>query len=158
MIKPDSLRAFLAATVAQLADDPARLTVLVVDGRCETSLGSPSFRFRYTLRLIVTDFTGPPTALMLPVLLWLRAYQPDLVGDPSALDRQLRFEVEQIDSERCDVQIDLPLSEFVAVTRSADGGHDARHLEEPTDEGFGDVRHWSLWLRERLLATWVIPA
>ncbi|ENG46082.1 P2 phage tail completion R family protein [Escherichia coli p0305293.12] len=43
-----------------------------------------SFEKRYTLNVIVTDFTGDFDLLIVPVLAWLRENQPDIMTTDEA--------------------------------------------------------------------------
>ncbi len=53
---------------------------------------SLSFEKRYTLNVIVTDFTGDFDLLIVPVLAWLRENQPDIMTtDEGQKKRVSRF-------------------------------------------------------------------
>ena len=69
MNKPESLRAHLLATVAELQHNPDRLLIFIDNGkvRC-TAAASLSFEYSFDLQIILTDFAGHPDSVMLPLL------------------------------------------------------------------------------------------
>ena len=78
MLKPDSLRRALTDAVTVLKTSPEMLRIFVDNGSIASTLAtSLSFEKRYTLNVIVTDFTGDFDLLIVPVLAWLRENQPD---------------------------------------------------------------------------------
>ena len=83
MLKPGSLRDHLTAAIPQLRTDPSKLSILIKSGglsaRLTTSL---AFEYNYTLQVLLLDYSGHPDAVMLPILIWLRQHQPDLLDNP----------------------------------------------------------------------------
>ncbi|EKF2709667.1 phage tail protein, partial [Escherichia coli] len=80
MLKPDSLRRALTDAVTVLKTNPDMLRIFVDNGSIASTLAtSLSFEKRYTLNVIVTDFTGDFDLLIVPVLAWLRENQPDIM-------------------------------------------------------------------------------
>ena len=80
MLKPDSLRRALTDAVTVLKTSPEMLRIFVDNGSIASTLAtSLSFEKRYTLNVIVTDFTGDFDLLIEPVLAWLRENQPDIM-------------------------------------------------------------------------------
>ena len=80
MNKPDSLRAHLLATIAELKHDPDRLLIIIDNGkvRC-TAAASLSFEYSFDLQIILTDYAGHPDSVMLPLLGWISVNQSELV-------------------------------------------------------------------------------
>ena len=77
MLKPDSLRRALTDAVTVLKTNPDMLRIFVDNGSIASTLAtSLSFEKRYTLNVIVTDFTGDFDLLIVPVLAWA------LLGEP----------------------------------------------------------------------------
>ena len=71
MLKPDSLRRALTDAVTVLKTSPEMLRIFVDNGSIASTLAtSLSFEKRYTLNVIVTDFTGDFDLLIVPVLAW----------------------------------------------------------------------------------------
>ena|GEM_PF-3168560 len=67
MNKPQSLRNALNKAVPYVADNPDRLHLFVDNGAVvATSATSISWEYRYTLNVVVTDFTGDQNLLMRP--------------------------------------------------------------------------------------------
>lgn len=129
MIKPASLRAAIVALLPELQRDPERLLMWVDQGSIVSrSTGTRAFAYRYRLNLILIDFAGEPSVLMLAVTDWLRVNQPELLTPGK---EACTIEVDLIDSKTVDLQLQVQLDEMVSVTRRLDGGFDIQHLPEP---------------------------
>lgn len=157
-MKPESLREHLTSAVPQLRRDPDRLLVFIDRGTLVSTLAAGlSFEYRYTLNLILTDFAGSPDAIMVPVLVWLRTQQPELLANPDLRD-QIAFEVDVLDGGKVDLSLTLPLTERVGVHPRAGGGFTIEHYPEPpADTGLSPGR-WEVYLCDELVGTWDMPA
>lgn len=117
MNKPQSLRSALNKSVPYVAENPDRLHLFVDSGQLvATSAASLSWEYRYTLNVVITDFTGDQNLLMAPVLLWLRENQPDALQNSEAREKLFSFEVDILANDRCDISMDLKLTERVIAT------------------------------------------
>jgi len=128
MLKPESLRQLLFATA--LVGQAEKLATFIDRGRVECRRGvNLTFKYHYTLNLVVQGYTGSPDALMIPILAWIAEQQPDL------LDREpnepFTFESELLDADTADVSIELELSELVLVERTGKSKFKATHVPEP---------------------------
>lgn len=132
MRKPAELREYLTRCNAFLQANPDRLQVFVENGRIVSS-GSRnlSHEYRYSLTLIVTDYTDSEDELMLPILAWLRVNQPELFENPSQRETAFQFEVELLNNDAADIEIKLALTERVSVKPGPDGKMVAEHVGEP---------------------------
>lgn len=131
MKKPESLRAHLAAYLPALRKHPDKLQLFVEKGAIATKRGaSLSFEYRYTLSLLFTDYTDPADTIIVPLLVWIDAYQPDLIDTADKRDRAIAFEAELIDHCTADIEVKLELSER-ALVRPTGSGHLCDHLDEP---------------------------
>ena len=131
MNKPQSLRSALNKSVPYVADNPDRLHLFVDSGQVvATSARSLSWEYRYTLNVVITDFTGDQNLLMAPVLLWLRENQPDALQNSDAREKLFSFEVDILANDRCDISMDLKLTERVIVTEE-DGKARIEAVPEP---------------------------
>lgn len=129
MIKPDELRKAIEASNSSLARDPDRLLMFIDRGNVRSFMTSDfSFEYRYTLNIIISDFSGDTALLMIPILSWLRINQPDLLTPPK---EALSFEVDILDNGAVDLEMNLQLTEQVTVTRREDGGFDMQYVAEP---------------------------
>ncbi len=156
MYKPTSLRDHLTAALPDLRRDPHRLIVLITDGNIQcTASGSLSWRYDYTLRVLITDWTGHADAVMAPLLLWLQTHQNELLANR---DRKgIRFEAEYITQHSMDLLIELELTENVLVRSlpAPQGAMELQHRREalgPLDMPIPE--HWSFWLQGEKLAEW----
>ena len=77
MNKPQSLRRALNKAVPYVRNNPDKLHLFVDNGSLvATGTSSMSWEYRYTLNVVIEDFSGDQNLLMAPVLLWLRDNQP----------------------------------------------------------------------------------
>jgi hypothetical protein len=129
MIKPASLRAALVALQPSLARDPEKLVMWVDQGGIRSnSTESLGFAYRYRLNVLLVDFAGEPSIIMLAVTNWLRENQPERIVPGQ---EAFTIEVDLIDSKTVDLQLQIQLDENVLVTCREDGGFDLEHLAEP---------------------------
>lgn len=144
MIKPDSLRRHLEACVPSLKADPQNLHLFVEKGNIVSRLGGMSFEYRYTLNLIVTNFTADANDLIIPLLAWLQVNQPDILQNPDKQETAIRFEAEILDSDTVDLSILLELTERVIVTVSPTGSYTATQPDEPALPDLDGPTGWDL--------------
>ncbi|WP_277971952.1 phage tail protein [Pantoea agglomerans] len=142
MNKPQSLRSALNKSVPYVADNPDRLHLFVDSGQLvATSAASLSWEYRYTLNVVITDFTGDQNLLMAPVLLWLRENQPDALQNSEAREKLFSFEVDILANDRCDISMDLKLTERVIATVENGKAHIEAVPEPDAPEEFWTVNH-----------------
>ncbi|MBT2339463.1 MULTISPECIES: phage tail protein [Pseudomonas] len=132
MNKPDSLKAHLLATVAELKHNPDRLLIFIDNGkiRC-TAAATLSFEYSFDLQVILTDFTGHPDSVMLPLLGWLSVNQSELLENLNKSAEGIQFEADILDNSKVDLSLTLPLTERVVVGKDAGGNTTVRHPGEP---------------------------
>ncbi|MDY0902014.1 phage tail protein [Pantoea agglomerans] len=142
MNKPQSLRSALNKSVPYVAENPDRLHLFVDSGQLvATSAASLSWEYRYTLNVVITDFTGDQNLLMAPVLLWLRENQPDAMQNSEAREKLFSFEVDILANDRCDISMDLKLTERVIATVENGKAHIEAVPEPDAPEEFWTVKH-----------------
>ncbi|QHM74147.1 hypothetical protein C7M52_00068 [Mixta theicola] len=133
MNKPQSLRHALNKSVPYVRENPDRLHLFVDNGSLvATSAASISWEYRYTLNLVVTDFTGDQNLLMAPILYWLRDNQPDALQNPDEREKLFTFEVDILGNGACDLSLNLKLTERVLV-REVDGQMQVEAVPEPDE-------------------------
>ncbi|WP_312836738.1 phage tail protein [Pantoea sp.] len=131
MNKPQSLRKALNESVSYVRDNPDRLHLFVDNGSLvATSAASISWEYRYTLNVVVTDFTGDQNLLMAPVLYWLRDNQPDMLQNTSEREKLFTFEVDILGNGACDLSLNLKLTERV-LAREVNGQMQVEAVPEP---------------------------
>lgn len=128
MKKLTSLRAYLLGAVPALADNPDKLLTFAEGGNVQNTPREThlSFEYAYTATLVLTDFGAPPDTVIVPILAWLIKNQPDR-GERQALE----FSAEILSNDEVDIEIRIPLTEFVRVTDNGDGTVSADTLGEP---------------------------
>ena len=159
MLKPGSLRSHLVAAVPELARDPERLVVMARAGRAiTTGTGSLSFEYAYTLQVIVLDYAGHADAVVVPLLAWVARNQSELLDNDELRQKAIRFEAEYLTATTIDLSIEIDLTERVLVRPRPDappGALNLFHVPEPPHPVHIDKpEHWSLWLRDEMLAEW----
>lgn len=121
MNKPQSLRNALNEAVPYVRNNPDKLHLFVDNGSLvATGASSMSWEYRYTLNVVIEDFSGNQNLLMAPVLLWLTANQPDAINNRELCEKLFTFDVDILRNDVCDISLNLQLTERVLV--STDGG------------------------------------
>ena len=146
MQKATDLKKSLLQWVRDLRKNPDKLHVFIDRGNVASRAGkSLSFEYRYTCTVLITDFTGSPDVLVVPLLAWIEKNQPDLLQAPDKNDKLIALQAEIIDHDRYDIEIKIDLSERVQV-KGVTGGYECNHLGEPQlpDELSGTTG-WSLF-------------
>lgn len=132
MNKPESLRAHLLSTVAELQHNPDLLLIFIDNGkvRC-TAAATLSFEYSYDLQIIFTAFAGHPDSVMLPVLGWISINQPELLENYEKMQTGIQFEADILDKDKVDLGLTLRLTERVVVGTDAQGNTTVKHAGEP---------------------------
>ena len=132
MNKPESLRAHLLSTVADLQHNPDLLLIFIDNGkvRC-TAAATLSFEYSYDLQIILTAFAGHPDSVMLPVLGWISINQPELLENYEKMQNGIQFEADILDKDKVDLGLTLRLTERVVVGTDAQGNTTVKHAGEP---------------------------
>ena len=81
-----------------------------------TGASSMSWEYRYTLNVVIEDFSGDQNLLMAPVLLWLTDNQPDAINNPELREKLFTFDVDILRNDVCDISLNLQLTERVLVS------------------------------------------
>lgn len=133
MRKLQSLKEHMTAALQHrgAASNPADLYFHIPQGSLQaTQRVGMGFGYSYTLVLTVLDFAHSIDEIMVPLLLWIRRWQPELLA--LTADRGgIAFEVEDLDDGKVDVMIRVPLSETVTLVQRPGGGFDLTRPEEP---------------------------
>lgn len=136
MKKPDSLRQFLTAALPELARNPEAIEIFATGGTVATRMGpNLGYELRYTLHIVLLNFRYQPGQLFLPLTLWLRANQPELLLNHQSGVEQIRFSVDVIDNQAVDIEVDIPISEAIDVLASDAGGYEMTFRAEPPMPG-----------------------
>lgn len=145
MKKPADLRNHLEACVPCLKKHPENLHVFVEKGNIVSRIGGGlSFEYRYTINLIITDFTDHADTLNIPLLAWVAINQPEILQNPDKQENAIRFEAEIIDHDTVDLSIMIDLTERVIVVKNIDGSYTATHPDEPTLPDLGGPVGWEM--------------
>ena len=144
MKKLESLRAHLIASVPTIRNSPEKMEVFVDKGDVAVRAGSLSFEYSYTASIWVQDHAGSIDTLLVPILAWIAANQPDLFEKGER--KPFTFESELLDAETCDITITLDLTELVRVEQQA-RGLKVTHLPDPVllDQFPGVPTGTALW-------------
>jgi hypothetical protein len=119
--------------VAYVRESPDKLHLFVDKGSLvATGASSMSWEYRYTLNVVIEDFSGDQNLLMAPVLLWLMENQPDAINNPELREKLFSFEVDILRNDICDISLELQLTERILV--SAKGGTSTVKAEPEPEE------------------------
>lgn len=132
MDKIHSIRTALAAAVPDLERNPECLLVFVDKGSiAATAVPGLSFRYNYTLNLILTDYAGSPDIVIVALLQWLSINQIDILMNPDRNKSAITFDVDVISNRLVDLSMTLQLTESVGVSARPGGGFNMVHHPEP---------------------------
>lgn len=164
MRKAELLRAALVEAFPEFKTDPERLILFSDKGSIASRLRPPnhSFEYRYTLTILMLDFTRHVSIAMLTVLRWLAVHQPDLLRNHATGNEAIAFEADVQSEKVMDLQLKVALTESVQFVTRNDGGYDLVHLDESlfTDaiaEALGDLPAYTLLDRVWLDGAQILP-
>lgn len=133
MRKLQSLKEHMTAALAHrgTADNPSDLHLHIPQGSLQaTQRPGLGFSYSYTLVLGVFDYAYSIDEIMIPLMLWVRRWQPELLA--LTADRGgVAFEVEDLADDKVDVMIRVPITESVGFSERPGGGYDLVRPEEP---------------------------
>lgn len=145
MKKLATLREFFLNNIQELKRDPDSLLVFAEKGKIVSTLGpSLSFEYRYQAELILTDYNGHADTIMVPLLVWVRLNQPDLLMPTDTEQNGIQFEAEILNHDTADISIKLDLSERVVVT-VVDGIRTITHVDEPPLPDLTGPTGWDMY-------------
>ncbi len=161
MIKLQSLRQHLLASVEELRLNPEQLHTFVNDGKVKFSRGTNlSHQYAVDAQIIITDYSGSLDTVMVPVLQWLNTYQPDLIEDEA-----VQIEAEILSNTHWDLALTVRLTErVVANVDCSTGSINAEHRMPAFPADACPAKHWRLYIRHPenaehdLVAEWDSPA
>lgn len=130
MEKPASLRAEIERHLPEIAQNPDKLTLFVSAGRMVAHKATLSHETRFTLSLLITDFTGDQDILNTVIIHWLQEHQPDILGPGATDPNAYTFEADILGHGAVDLLIELKLSER---TRALIDGHGSIRIDHPPE-------------------------
>ncbi|WCG84491.1 phage tail protein [Pectobacterium sp. A5351] len=145
MLKAELLRKAISEQVPWLRENPDQLVVYVQEGNAiSTGARSASFEYRYTLEVLAMDYPHSIDTLMVPILMWARIYQPDLLLNPERRKTGITFEADLLSNSTADLLIRIQADEAVIVTRDEAGEINTRHRADPPPDPMEGMDGWSL--------------
>ena len=121
MEKPASLRAAITAAAPELAANPDRLTLYIIEGTVTAAKASLGHKLQYRLNINITDFSGSINRLNVAIINWLQTHQPDILGPGSVPADAYVFEADILNSGSYDIAIVLRLTETIRALVDAAG-------------------------------------
>lgn len=153
MQKPNSLRKALTDAVPALRTNPDMLRIFIDNGNNTATLArSLSFEKRYTLNVVVTDFTDDIDLLFVPVMAWLRVNQPDIMTTEEGRKKGYVWYADINNDSSLDVSISLLLTERTLV-KEADGALHVESIPEPPPPE-PVARPVEMWSNGELVSKW----
>ncbi|AIU88993.1 MULTISPECIES: phage tail protein [Pectobacterium] len=154
MLKAELLRKAISEQVPWLRENPDQLVVYVQKGNAiSTGARSASFEYRYTLEVLAMDYPHSIDTLMVPVLMWARIYQPDLLLNPERRKTGITFEADLLSNSTADLLIRIQADEAVIVTRNEAGEINARHRTDPPPDPMEGQDAWGLLVKDDVAST-----
>lgn len=121
MKKPNQLRKILEQSIPDFVKNPDRLQLYVDGGQVvATAAESFSFEYRYTLNIIVTDFSQDIASLIVPIIAYLRINQPEIFENPQRRENAFKFQVDYNNNNTADISFEIMLTERVVAKQTAD--------------------------------------
>lgn len=131
MLKPNHIREIITRANPYLKRDPDKLQVFLDEGRIACrGANSLSYEYAYTLNVIVQDYPHHADRIIIPLLAYLRAQQPELFENRDNSDQVIRFDAEFLNHKTLDLSIQVDLTERVLV-KQTEGGLEASYPGEP---------------------------
>lgn len=153
MLKPDSLRKALSNAVPELRTNPEMLRLFIDSGSIGATLAaSLSFEKRYTLNVVVTDYTGDIDLILVPVMAWLREYQPDIMTTGEGQKKGFTFYADLNNDSSVDISISLLLTERTIVKEVDAALHVTTVPEPPPPEPV--TRPLAMYAGSELVSQW----
>lgn len=125
-----SCRAALEAAVPWIKANPDKMVMFIESGSVAARLGGLGMAYHYTLTIVLQDFAHHIDTIMVPLLQWIRGNQPALLQNPDDAKKAISFEAEILDSDTCDLRLQIKLFEGVKVS-IVGGEATVEHLPEP---------------------------
>lgn len=149
MQKLNSLREYLAAALPELARNPDALAIYADDGTIAVRDGANyGFEIRYTATVTLLDCSFVPAQIFLPITLWLRQHQREVIQNHQSGTERIRFKVEPVDHGSADIEISLPLTEALDVLPDGAGSHHIGFRPEPPVPGLEALTDPEVLLRQ----------
>ncbi|MCA6969238.1 phage tail protein [Pectobacterium carotovorum] len=154
MLKAELLRKTISEQVPWLRENPDQLVVYVQKGNAiSTGARSASFEYRYTLMVLAMDYPHSIDTLMVPILMWARIYQPDLLLNPERRKTGITFEADLLSNSTADLLIRIQADEAVIVTRNEAGEINVRHRADPPPDPMEGQDAWGLLVKDEMANT-----
>ncbi len=138
-----------------LKDNPADLHFAIPSGSTLAhgrGQADRAFEYKYTLVMGIFDCAWSFDEIMIPLLIWIERWQPDLLT-LTAAKGGLAWEVEELDDAKSDILIRIPISETISLKLREDGGHDLTRPEEPVPFALEpSVPLHRVWLDDQIIA------
>lgn len=137
MHKQASLKKVLTEAVPGVATNPSMMRIFADEGSIDATIAaSLSFVKRYTLNVIVTDYTGNIDYILVPVLKWVRTHQSDIMTTTEGQKRGFTWFADINNDSSIDISISLRLTERTIVREADDGALHVSYAPEPQEEAW----------------------
>lgn len=153
MQKYKSLRKALLNAVPQLRNNPEMLRFFADSGATASRLAhSLSFEKCYVLNMVVSGFIGDLDLLFLPIQVWLREHQPDIMTSAKGRESGFTWRADINSDDSVNLQISLRLSERMLVNEIDGTLHISYAPEPPPPEPV--TRPMVLYINGELVSQW----
>lgn len=133
MKKPNQIRKALEESQPFFVQNPDRLQLYTDGGQVVcTGANSLSYEYRYTLNIIVTDYSDDIAKIIVPILAYLRVNQPELFENPQRRENAFKFITDYNNNNTLDLSIEIQLTERVVQKTDEKGNITLQYAPEPT--------------------------
>lgn len=137
MHKQASLQKVLTEVVPGVATNPSMMRIFADEGAIDSTIAtSLSFVKRYTLNVILTDYTGNIDYILVPILKWVRVNQPDIMTTDEGQKKGFTWYADINNDSSVDISISLRLTERTIVREESNGDLHVSYAPEPQEAGW----------------------
>ena len=112
----------------------------IKDGFIEPfSVDNSGFQYHFTLTISLSAYCYPFNELIASIVSWMQSNQPEELINTQSRQQAIKFNVENITDNQCDLTIELKISERVKATKKQDNLEfdslsDRQILQEPLEK------------------------
>lgn len=135
MKKPYALRDYLVQNIKFLQDNPDKLSMYIESGRYRSTMATGlSMESICPVKMVIQDFSEDPDLVAFLIFQWLRTHQSELMTNLETNKTAVKFELEILDNDKCDLMFELELTERVIIKKQNDGSFKFDYPLEPQYE------------------------
>ena len=146
-----SLRNHILSIADEIKIEPDDLATFTDSGVIESQPEGSNlhFQLKYNAIIIITDFADNPLKLFYWILQWMRINQPNHTADA------IKFESDQLDDKKTDLQITIALVDDIKITNTDDGIKLYSTNEPDLNPVLLSANNWTMKANDETIASWI---